>query len=442
MRHYTAPHHLAAVCNAYDRLEHAPLRILLSAPPQHGKTQTVKSGIVRYLLRHPDHLVAYISYSAERARSVSKEIRELALDCGIRLRDDSSSAGEWRTAQGGGLRAVGIEGGLTGYDIRHLVIDDPYKDAADAESLAYRQKLYDWFDSVARNRIDPKTSIIIFHTRWHTDDLIGRLLKEGGWEHLNIPAINDLGEALWPEKKPLWFLQQFQANEYFWWSQYMGEPRPRGAHVFNDVRYYRSLPKSYRVAIGIDLAYTSKTHSDYCVAVVLAEADGIVYVLDVIREQSTPPEFAKRLRALRASYPGAQWLWHTSTTEQGLADLMRVECGFPLLAEVIKNGADKFVRAQPVAAAWNEGRVLLPSGEHVGDRVVAPHWVADFVAEICSFTGVGDRHDDQVDAFGSAFEMLARSGGITKPKTIPSQFTKFGGNPFAPAGEVKWGDRR
>ena len=393
------PDHLARIVELFARAEREEVRALVSVPPQHGKTETILHGCAWLLSRHPDWPIGYTSYSANFAHSKSRLARDYAVRAGVKLREDSGSVREWRTTDGGGMLADGIGGTLTGHGLKFLVIDDPHKNREEAESSVLREKVHDFAKSTAFTRVHPGGSILVVHTRWHEDDLIGRLAKERGWEVINLQALDEEDRPLWPAHRPKGFLdaQRESLGPYEWWALYMGQPRPRGGAVFKDVHYYETLPDKYRVGIGIDLAYTSKTHSDWCVAVAVAEADGEYYLLDVRRQQSAPPAFAAELRTLAGSYPGARMLWYTSTTEKGLADLLREESGFPITGTLAK--ADKFVRAQPVAAAWNAGKVYVP-------RDAA--WLPAFLNEVCSFSGVSDRHDDQVDALAAAFDVLAR----------------------------------
>lgn len=385
------------------------MRALVSVPPQHGKTETILHGCAWLLRRHADWTIGYTSYSSEIAKSKSRSARDYALRAGVRIREDSSSVTEWRTSLGGGMLARGIGGGLTSMGLKVLVVDDPHKDRADAESALSRQRVHDWYTSTARTRVHPGGSIIVCHTRWHEDDLIGRLSKEPGWEIINLPAIQADGSPLWYQR-PLAFLEKARAaSEYDWHSLYMGSPRPRGASVFRGAKFYTSLPSSFRVGKGIDLAYTAKTHADFSVGLVLLEHDGVCYVAEVKRQQSEVREFARSLAALNLTYPVGPWHWFCSGTEQGVAQFLEAE-GIDVVTE--RAVGDKFVRAQAVAAAWNDGKILVPAD--------AP-WVKSFVDELGRFTGVSDRHDDQVDALASAYAMLAEDsdtelliGGATR----------------------------
>jgi hypothetical protein len=175
-----------------------------------------------------------------------------------------------------------------------------------AESALKRERVWQFFTDVAKTRLNPSASVIVVHTRWHEDDLAGRLVKHHGWEKVNLPAVSPEGAPLWPERyTPAWLKEQREAlGEYSWASLYMGEPRPRGGAVFRDVRLYdpqTTVVRSHvwRVAIGVDLAYTAKSRADYSVAVVMAaDGKGTCYVLDVIRAQVEAPVFAGMLRNL------------------------------------------------------------------------------------------------------------------------------------------------
>jgi predicted phage terminase large subunit-like protein len=439
-RKYETPHHLARLLQLFERIRAGEcVRVCVATPPRHGKTETLIHGIPWLLANDPTRQIAYISYAQRFAEKKSRKARDLARRAGVPLAVDSQSKADWRTGiEDGGVSATSIGGQLTGEGFHLMIVDDPNKDRATAESPVYREHQWEWFNDTAYTRLEPEGSCIVNMARWHPEDISGRLIAQG-WEYINLQAISESGEALWPERWPVAKLEPIREQlggeqGYGWSSLYQGAPRGRGGRVFNDVYYYDFLPAKYRVGIGVDLAYTKKTSSDWSVAVVLAESDGMFYVIDVVRRQCAPPEFAASLRALKASHPGAQMLWYTSTTEKGLADLLRSESGIPVVGELAT--ADKFVRAQPVAAAWNAtdvpqkpAKVLLPA---------AAPWLADFVSEVTSFTGLGDRHDDQVDALAAAYDCIVRGNGLARPTTTVSKFTSFGGNPFAGTGAVKF----
>lgn len=430
---WTRPDHLTPLVRLFERIAQGErVRALVSVPPRHGKTELVLHAFAWLLRKFPHLTHAYASYSADLSRSKSRAARDYALAAGVQLRDDSSALNEWRTPDKGGLLATGVGGPLTGHGVDGvLVVDDPHKNRVEAESAAMREAVRGWWTSTAVTRLEPKASAIVIHTRWHEDDLIGWLQNEhpGDWEVINLAAIAEVtsgdrrpGEALWPARWPLEALaaRRTEVGEYDWASLYQGRPRPKGGAVFGDVHLYAELPKGYRVAIGIDLAYTERTSADYSVAVVVAEADGRFYVLDVHRVQVAAPQFGERLRALRESYPGARLVAYVGGTEKGVVDLLNkppaAEPGKPpptsLGIEAKPALADKFVRAQGTAAHWNAGKVFLPAA--------APPWADAFVSELRGFTGVRDRHDDQVDALVAAHDALAKSPDISLAR-VPSR---------------------
>lgn len=418
---WSRPEHLRPLAELLERAEREPVRALVSVPPRHGKTELVLHAIAWWLRRHPEQACGYASYAADLARSKSRQARDYAQRAGVRLRDDSKALAEWRTPEGGGLLATGVGGPLTGHGVGLLFVDDPHKNRLEAESATIRDAVHGWFTSTAMTRVEPRGSVIVVHTRWHPDDLIGRLADDDesvGWEVVSLPAIAELdepsgrraGEALWADRWPVEALERRrrEVGEYDWASLYQGRPRPRGGSVFGDAHLYTSLPSTYRVAIGVDLAYTERTSSDYSVAVVMAESAGTFFVLDVVRLQVSAPTFGERLRALREAYAGARLFSYVGGTEKGVADFLRRE-GVPL--ETRPAVADKFVRSQPAAAAWNQGRILLPAS--------APAWVDPLLGEVRAFTGVKDRRDDQVDALVAAHDALVTN------VASPSSFDKF-----------------
>lgn len=404
---YMRPEHLRPLTERLDAFREKPFRLVVAVPPRHGKTETILHGIAKTIAKHPELTNGYVTYGADLSRSKSRTCRRLAIAAGAQLVDDANRLEEWRTTQGGGLLATGIGGPLTGHGITGILcVDDSIKNRRQAESASEREAQWQWFNDVAYTRLEPGASCLVNMARWHPDDLAGRLIAEG-WEYLNLAAIDDDRESLWPERWPVEELEKIhqQIGEYSWASLYQGRPRRRGGSLFHDATLFTERPSEARVAIGVDLAYSSKTHADYSVAVVLAQhGSGDAarwYVLEVIREQCEAPVFVARLKELRTRYPGASCHWYGAGTEKGTADFVRSQ-GVALVVRAPHG--DKFIRAQPVAAAWNRGAVMTPKS--------AGKWADDFITELCGFTGVNDVHDDQVDALAAAFDALPPGGGF------------------------------
>ena len=423
---YERPEHLKPITDFFDRVNRGEVvRMLCSAPPQFTKSETMTHGCAQTIARSPEKPIIYASYDAKLAEAKSLMARDYARACGVELRTDKDAIGDWLTPEGGGMRARGIGGGTTGNPAKVLVIDDPHKDRADAESALMRQRAIDWYTSVAETRCHPDSSILVAHARWHEEDLIGQLkeLKNADgsamFEYYNLPAILPNGEPLWHER-PLHWLESKKQFEHDWWSLWMGSPRTRGNRAFKGIHYYDSgkLPIHYRIGKGLDLAASSKKTSCWSVGLVLLEdidaprdelGFGTFYVVDVRRKQEEPRLFRTELQSI--IWPGA-YHWFTSTTEKGTAALLE-DLGVPI--EAVLASTDKLDRAQPAIAAWNRGRILVPRE--------AP-WLREFVDELGSFTGVNDKGDDQVDALASAYEGVRYR---TEPaKTVSGAGSRYG----------------
>ena len=410
--------HLDPLLKALEYSPKKEKRILVSYPPRHGKTTTISHAFGHYMTKDPTKTHAYVTYSGDLTKSKSRQIRRIAVDAKVQLAKGSKSLNEWRTVEGGGMLATSIGGSLTGQGITGtMVVDDPFKGREDADSPAQREKVWEWFTDVAYTRLEPGSSCIVVATRWNEDDLIGRLEKEfpNDWKVINVPAIDEEGNALWPEMYPLEKLEEIRGilGDYSFESLYQGRPRPRGANIFKDPARYllpttdgewiRFMEGKYLI-ISVDPAATAKTSADYSVALVLAKdslgPEGKGWVLDVSRAQTTVPAFVDVIR-------GKWEKWRCKIAVEAVGGFKAVPQMLEQIDPSLKVGKtiieihptrDKHLRAQAVAAAWNSGRVMIP--------VNAP-WTQLFLDEVLGFTGLGQRYDDQVDALAHAWNTLS-----------------------------------
>lgn len=392
--------------------------VVVAAPPQHGKTELTLRALVWWAIQRPGLRHAYITYNQDRAEEVSRQFSAIAEMAG--LRPEGNLAGI-RLKGGTTIRFTSVNGSLTGFPVDGVaVIDDPIKGPIEAQSAIVRKRAVEFFDSVVFIRRHPGTSFVVMATRWHPEDLSGVLIKRG-WQYINLKAIaegpvNDEGtvesdplgrkpgESLWSRKPPEFFATE-RKNAFWWASLFQGEPRPRGGTIFGEPSMYSRLPtEGFRGAYGLDLAYTAKTHADWSILIEIWRVDPpgkgalpLFYVVDVQRKQVSAPEFALTLKAKR-SVRGFPMRWYAAGTEKGSADFLKSK-GIPI--HVIPPRGDKFVRAQAVAAAWNDGRVMIPDPEHI-----RADWLPDFLTVVQGFTGVNDLHDDDVDALAAGFDEL------------------------------------
>jgi predicted phage terminase large subunit-like protein len=370
---------------------------------------------------HPTHTVGYATHNDDLAHSKSREARDIAQRAGMILAKDSTSVHNWRTAQGGGFLAAGRSAGWSGYGVNLFLLDDLVADRQQADSPAEKESIESFFRSTAIQRVQPGGSVIVNMTRWSQNDLISTLVSEG-WESVNIPVQDANGCWLWPEFWPIVELEKKKHNthEYDWSALYMGQPRPKGGALFHaPARFDTAILKTTdywdktrrRIFIGCDPAATEKSSADYSAIVVGAfnlRADRLLEmdILDVKCVQLEIPAVARELISLQKKW-NAKIAVESQGQGKGVAQMLRAINRDLQVYEVTthdKNLApevrgDKYTRAMPVAAAWNDGRVRVPlEGE----------WVQMFMTEIESFTGVKDRHDDQVDALAYAWNFAHR----------------------------------
>ena len=363
-----------------------------------------------WIQNSPADMNAYVSYNDTIALSKSRLCRQIAGQAGCALGGTSDAAGEWNTAAGGGLVAVGAGAGLTSRGIQGLmVVDDPYKNREDADSPVINEKIWDIFNEVVMTRLEG-ASVIVCHTRWGEDDLIGRLTKEKGWRYLNLAAIAEKGdvlgraegEALWPTN-PEFTREKLDAikaqiGEWSFAALYQGQPRPRGHQLFGIESYHQDNGiDGHRIVLYGDPAASRKTTADYGVMLALAvkgrKDQQTAKVLDLYRKQMTVPEYTRAVRAFQQRWNNAP-LWVESVGAFKAVPQILLEVDPGLRVKEHQPVGDKFQRAQGVAAAWNSGRATVPFGAS---------WVPEFLAEVQNFTGVNDRHDDQVDCLSGAW---------------------------------------
>lgn len=410
---YGQPRHLRAIVEAWERaVRGEALRLCFSAPPQHAKSDTLAHGVAWGLWQDAGLRFAYATYGDNLVRDKSKLARRLVTErIGMQL--DGESLTQWDTREGGGFIATSVRGALTGKRVNIAVIDDPYKNRPEAESPTVRRTVRDFMNDVVETRLTPKGSCFVFMTRWHPQDLIGELEREG-WQYIRLQAIDDTtGAVLWPERWDRETLdgKRKRFGELTWESLYQGRPRPRGATVFGPPTMTDPpsgpAPHGYRVAFGVDLAYSAKTASNAssCVEVHRHYNSDIVDIVSVTNKRVPAPKFKRICRVKHRRQPGARWRWYTSTTEQGTADLFREPPkSVPLKAVLAKE--DKLTRAQATAAAWNSGKLRV--------RKDMPG-VQRFLDVMSVFTGVGDEDDDDVDALVAAYDEVMSGSDAEVP---------------------------
>lgn len=302
------------------------LRVILSLPPQEGKSERVTHyGALWMLLRNPDLRIAIASFEAETASRWGQAIRtdivsnngdEGALDLGLRVRTDSSARARWRLdlPHRGGIYSVGVGGSLTGRPVDLLLIDDPVKDRATADSPIYQQAAWDWWTNVARTRLAPRAPVIIILTRWHEKDLAGQLIAQDAeddrlgivgprWRVVNIPAQAEQNDPLgrapgdWlvsaRGRTPAeWEATRRDVGPRVWASLYQGRPTPLEGNLFHRASIIanrvnpKDVPGFITVREYVDPAFSDSEDADETGRIVMARGiDGCCYVLADLSER-------------------------------------------------------------------------------------------------------------------------------------------------------------
>jgi predicted phage terminase large subunit-like protein len=388
---------------------------MLLLPPGSAKS-TYASRIFPawFLARHPASAVIAACHTARLAEDFGRGVRGLMEEhgarLGVRVRADMRAAGRFATERGGEYFAVGVHGAVTGRRADLALIDDPVRSFADAESFSAREHLWEWFRSELVTRLKPKGRVVLVMTRWHSDDLAGRLIEQGGWEVLRLPALaepgdplgRDEGAALWPdwEDRAALLEKRDLLGERHFAALFQQSPMREGGQVFDprSLRVVDTVPDGVAVRAW-DLAGSPAAGGDpdWTAGVKLVrDAAGRLFVDDVIRFRGVPGEVAERIRAA-AAMDGAGVIvgLPQDPGQAGKSQIMflaQMLAGYRIVATP-ETGA-KTVRAMPVASQVSAGTVAI--------RRAA--WNTAFLDELASFPH--GRKDDQVDALARAFGLL------------------------------------
>lgn len=427
----TAPH-LKLICSTLESVERGEIsRVIFSMPPRHGKSMSVTESFPSwYLGRHPDRRVIEVSYGAALAsrfgRSNRRKLEEHGSGLfGIDIAPDNSSVTDWGIKDhSGGMLSTGWGGSITGQGADLLLIDDPVRNRQDAESELKRERLWEEWQSSISTRLHPGGTVIVIMTRWHEDDLAGRLCKAdpGGWTVINLPCEaeeGDLlgrepGQPLWPERYGVDWIKRKkeEVGAYTWNSLYQGHPHPSEGGLFK-TRYFRTfdalhdggvyvlhagtgektiLARDCRVFQTCDVAGSLKTSADYFALGTFAlTPENDLLVLDMLRTRVEGPDqpalLTRKFHEWKPVMVGVESKNMGLTTYQQL-----VRLGLPVVE--LKPNADKYTRALPAAARYSSGNVYHRNGAT---------WRGGLEQELLDFPdGV---HDDQVDVISYAVEM-------------------------------------
>jgi predicted phage terminase large subunit-like protein len=422
---YEAAAHHHRIADALERVERGACdRLLIIMPPRHGKSELASKHFPAwYLGRHPEKRVIACSYTASLAYRFSRQARNIVADArwpfDVGLAGDLAAVQSWDLDTGGGYIAAGVGGSITGQGADLLIIDDPVKSADDADSEVKRDSTWQWYQDTAYPRLHDGAAVIVIGTRWHDDDLIGRLLAahaDGAdqWEVLHLPAITDAGEPLWPERYPIPELLRRKANmsSRMWEAQYQGQPLPATGGMFPRAWWsrYRELPTLTRLELVLDSAFKEGVSNDYsALALWGADGQGSAYLIRVWWKRLDFPKLIRQAHDAfawsREQFPDLPLRLVIEDKASGQSALQVLKQPYhtasgalpalPVVPFTIDGTQSKIARAEGVAGVVEGGRACIPE---------QAAWLDDWLAEHERFP-LG-AHDDQVDTTAMALTRL------------------------------------
>lgn len=391
---------------------HACDILVLSVPPQHGKSTTVTETLPSwYLGKNPTHHCIIASYNENFAERFGRRNKDKILQYGesifgLTLGTKTAST-DFETSEGGGCVSRGMLSGITGNPGHLIIIDDPLKTKEEAYSSTTREKIWEEWGFSIKSRYQARTKVIVIMTRWHDDDLAGRIIKnENNVTVINLPleAERDdplgrkIGDALCPElgKDNEW-VKEFKAGflrteggTMAWNALMQGRPTQEGGNMLQRDwwQYYDELPECGDWLMSVDAAFKDGDDNDFVAIQVWGKRDANMYMVDRVKKHLDFPSTLREIRRLKNMYPKVkQILIEDKANGSAAIQVLRREMHGVI---GINPQGGKVSRVNAIAGAVESGNVFLPKKP----------WVHEFVEECAAFpNGV---HDDEVDCCSQA----------------------------------------
>ncbi len=443
-RYMAAKHHkiLAAALEEVDK-GHIP-RLIVTMPPRHGKSELVSKRFIAWMMgRDPYKQIMFATYNEDFAGDFGVEVREIMqspqfgqIFPGIGFRKGGAAKDRIQTSEGGICVFKGRGGALTGRGADRLIVDDILKDAEEADSPTTREKCWQWFTKVAMTRLmTVGASVVIVITRWHDDDIVGRLTDPTNpcynedeakkWKVINLPFFaedadpmgREKGEVLWPERFDEEFgIAQRQLNPRGFSALYQQHPTPEDGDFFRRdwIKLYkpRELPKDLRIYAASDHAVGTKQTNDATVILIVGVDDNDdIWVLDCWwRRKSSDHVVDAMLQFMQTKKPLIWWAekGHISKSIGPFLRKRMLETGTYINLHEVTPAADKQTRAQSIQGRMAMGKVYFPENAT---------WISQAMDEMLKFPH--HRHDDFVDAL--AYIGLGLGRQVSPNKRKPSK---------------------
>jgi predicted phage terminase large subunit-like protein len=442
---YEANWHHRAICGELDALARGETtRLILCMPPRFGKSELASRRFPAYMFgRDPDVRIIACSHNVELARAMNRDVQRI-IDSpgyaevfsqtalfGSNVRSNGRGA-YIRNADAfeivgrrGFYLAAGVGGSITGRGCDIGVIDDVVKNHEEAASETYRERVWDWYTSTFYTRLEKNAKILVVMTRWHEDDLVGRLLSLQKsaetlhkWRVVCFPGISEgqgeythpedarhraEGDPLWPGKYSRAEMDETKAviGSRDWAGLYQQRPSPAEGAIFlrGWWRYWKTAPEPVwfdEIVQSWDCTFKDTKGTDYVVGQVWGRKGANRYLLDQCRDRMNFPKTVDAIRKLKAKWPSSGAIL-VEDAANGPAVVSILKSEIPGLIPVSPKGG-KAVRAHAITAQIEAGNVYIPSPE-------AREWSGDFIEECAAFPN--GKHDDQVDAMTQALSRLS-----------------------------------
>lgn len=404
---YEAAGHHGKIAAALEAVERGDCRrLMICMPPRHGKSELASRRFPAWALgRRPERQIIAASYNGDIAADFGRDVRNIVAEPHYRLlfdsglAPDSQAANRWHTSKGGMYVAAGVGTAITGRGADILLIDDPFKDREEADSEVRRRRVWDWYTSTAYTRLMKGGSIVVINTRWHEDDLSGRLLeqqKRGGdkWDVVSLPAMDAAGMALWPDRYPVHVLQQIKAvlPERDWNALYQQEPNPDDGTYFRREFFqeWEKLPADLSVYGTSDYAVTADG-GDYTVHRIWGvDPTGDLYRIAGWRGQTTSDVWIEKQIDLMAKHKPFAWFGESGVIQKAIEPMlvrrMRERNTFSRL-EWLPSVTDKPTRARGFQARAAAKRVWFEPGAELAEFLKFPNGKNDDDVDTASLIG-------------------------------------------------------
>lgn len=437
--------HHSIMAKAFERVANGECkRLIINMPPRHTKSEFASYLLPAWFLgKFPNKKVIQSSNTGELAVGFGRKVRNLVdseiygdIFPNLQLQQDSKAAGRWNTSKGGDYFAIGVGGTVTGKGANLLIIDDPHSEqeaALAATNPDVFDKVYEWYTSGPRQRLQPGGAIVIVMTRWAQRDLTGQVLKaaaaRGGeqWEVIEFPAIMPSGRPLWPE---FWSIQELEAlreelPNSKWQAQYQQNPvGNESAIVKRDWwKWWESEtpPQCEYILQTWDTAFEKNQRADYSAGTtwgVFINEEDMTKNLILLNTYKKRVEWVELKRDVLEQYrewePDGMLIEKKATGAPLIYELRSM--GIPVQEFTPSKGQDKIARLNAVSDIIASGKVWVPR----------TRWAEELVDEIAAFPS--GEHDDLVDATTLALMRFRQGGFLRLPTDEPEEIQWFKGH--------------